>query len=239
MWPFHDIAAEERNYVKVSLFHFQCTFWHWFEHEEVDFSQMPISGVFVFHDPRQWALDIQILCDVLQSGGIIGGPYIGQSSKPVELIFCNPDLLWRSAFERPRLGQGSFIQAFQAVYRVCCHTIFGVSMLMFGIQALTGSTYPYIQYGKPTAATYSFAEKVLTDRLEALYGHRRLPPVLVLLWCHHSLAPLTLSHRYMIGGRSRYCCPLLRHCWDVIKTKIIRSQVWYEIFLAMPYETKV
>jgi len=51
------------------------------------------------------------------------------------------------------LGQGAFKEAFQAVYK-----------------ALTGSIYPYVQYGKPTRATYKFAESVLTDRLEEIYG---------------------------------------------------------------------
>ena len=102
--------------------------------QPVDFSKTPISAVFVFHDPRNWSLDIQIICDVIQSNGIIGGPYDldpadqqpqpthkntpdVQRHKPVELIFCNPDLLWRSEFERPRLGQGAFREAFQAVYK--------------------------------------------------------------------------------------------------------------------------
>jgi ribonucleotide monophosphatase NagD (HAD superfamily) len=64
---------------------------------------------------------VQIICDVIQSGGIIGGPYVHpdeQTNKPIELVFCNPDLLWRSDFDRPRLGQGAFKDAFQAVYKV-------------------------------------------------------------------------------------------------------------------------
>jgi len=71
----------------------------------------------------------------------------------VQLFFCNPDLVWRSDFERPRLGQGAFKEAFQAVYK-----------------SLTGSTYPYVQYGKPTSATYKFAERILADHIDALYG---------------------------------------------------------------------
>jgi len=56
------------------------------------------------------------MCDVIQSGGVIGGPY-QPATRPIELVFCNPDLLWRSDFDRPRLGQGAFITAFQAVYK--------------------------------------------------------------------------------------------------------------------------
>lgn len=61
------------------------------------------------------------MCDIIQSGGIIGGPYVPleqQLGKPIELVFCNPDLIWRSDFPRPRLGQGAFKEAFQAVYKV-------------------------------------------------------------------------------------------------------------------------
>lgn len=32
--------------------------------------------------------------------------------------------------------------------------------------------YPCVQYGKPTMATYKFAERVLRDRLEELNGGR-------------------------------------------------------------------
>jgi hypothetical protein len=37
-------------------------------------------------------------------------------------------------------------------------------------QALTGAPYPHVQYGKPTKATYDFAEKMLRARMKELYG---------------------------------------------------------------------
>lgn len=81
-----------------------------------------MGGIFVFHDPRNWALDIQVMCDVIRAGGIVGGPYVSESGRPrtaaVDLVFCNPDMQWRSAFERPRIGQGAFKEAFQAVFKV-------------------------------------------------------------------------------------------------------------------------
>ena len=93
----------------------------------MDFSSIPISAIFVFHDPRNWSLDIQITLDVIRSRGIIGGPYLdtppqqapGVDEKPIEVVFCNPDLLWKSDFPQPRLGQGAFRLAFQAVHEVC------------------------------------------------------------------------------------------------------------------------
>lgn len=63
---------------------------------------------------------VQVACDVIQSEGIIGGPYVplDKQKKPVDLIFCNPDLIWRADFDRPRIGQGGFKVAFQAVFKV-------------------------------------------------------------------------------------------------------------------------
>jgi len=84
--------------------------------EEADFSRTIFSAILVFHDPRNWGVDIQVMCDLIQSGGVIGGPH-KHSNKPVELIFCNADLLWRSDFDQPRFGQGAFLAAFQAVFK--------------------------------------------------------------------------------------------------------------------------
>ncbi|KAJ7502839.1 HAD-like domain-containing protein [Mycena galericulata] len=146
VWPFHQLTTTEGAAIK-----------------KVNFSETSISAIFVFHDPRNWALDVQVVCDVIQSGGLIGGPYIHlkEQKTPIELVFCNPDLIWRSDFDRPRLGQGAFKEAFQAVFK-----------------ALTGSEYPYVQLGKPSRATYDFATRVLSDQLHDLTGHSGpLPPV--------------------------------------------------------------
>ncbi|TFK74535.1 HAD-superfamily hydrolase [Pluteus cervinus] len=128
VWPFHQLTEPENATTR-----------------RTEFSRTPIAAIFVFHDPRNWALDVQVLCDVIQSGGIIGGPYINlKDHKPVDLIFCNPDLLWRSDFPNSRLGQGAFKEAFQGVFK-----------------ALTGNEYPYVQLGKPTKVTYDYAKAVL------------------------------------------------------------------------------
>ncbi|KAJ7350323.1 HAD hydrolase [Mycena albidolilacea] len=148
VWPFHQLTDGERAATK-----------------EVDFSKTPISAVFVFHDPRNWALDVQVICDVIQSAGLIGGPYVPleEQTNPIKLYYCNPDLIWRSDFDRPRLGQGGFKAAFQSVFK-----------------ALTGSEYPYIQFGKPTRATYDFATQILRTNLQDLPGREidsPLPPI--------------------------------------------------------------
>ncbi|VDB95371.1 unnamed protein product [Peniophora sp. CBMAI 1063] len=141
VWGFYDLTPEEAASSKT-----------------FDFAQTPISAAFVFHDPRNWALDIQILLDVILSGGYIGKPWSHSSNpqtSPVDLVFCNPDLIWKSDFPVPRLGQGAFREAFQSVFK-----------------AVTGEEYRYTQYGKPTKPSYDFARKMLEDRLRALGAHQ-------------------------------------------------------------------
>jgi ribonucleotide monophosphatase NagD (HAD superfamily) len=176
------LSPEDRLYTRVCPQHYTDHNWG-LPIQPVDFSQTPISAVFVFHDPRNWGLDIQVICDIILSGGTVGAPYQRKHDTTVELVFCNPDLIWRNDFPRPRLGQGAFAKAFQAVFKVSAvrHAPVPLGWLeilwMVVKQSLTGSEYPYVQYGKPTQATYKFAEQVLLDHVEMLHGHRRLPPV--------------------------------------------------------------
>ncbi|KAF7375935.1 Fungal-trans domain-containing protein [Mycena sanguinolenta] len=135
VWPFHQLTDTERAATKPA-----------------NFSQTPISAIFVFHDPRNWALDVQVICDVIQSAGLIGGPYVPleRQTNPVELVFL--------------LGQGAFKAAFHLSVP----------------QALTGSEYPYIQFGKPAHATYDFAAHVLRTHMQDLLGRELdgpLPPI--------------------------------------------------------------
>ncbi|KAI0047560.1 HAD-superfamily subfamily IIA hydrolase [Auriscalpium vulgare] len=138
VWPFYDLTPSEVASIKPE-----------------DFSTTPIGEIFVFHDPRNWALGIQIMSDVILSRGLIGTPYTSpeDGKEGVKVVFCNPDLVWRGGFERSRLGQGAFREAFQAVFT-----------------ALTGKPYPHLQYGKPTTATYDFASELLQRSISEAYG---------------------------------------------------------------------
>ncbi|KAJ3787292.1 HAD-like domain-containing protein [Lentinula aff. detonsa] len=141
IWPFIHVTESELASAKP-----------------VDFSRTPISAVFVCHDPRNWGVDVQIMCDVLRSGGLLEGPYVDATKQTIQVVFCNPDLIWKSDFPRPRLGQGAFKASFQAVYKM-----------------LTGSEYPYTQFGKPTKPTYDYARRVLHNLLDESYGPGKLP----------------------------------------------------------------
>ena len=70
----------------------------------------------------------QILLDIVRFGTKTKsayGPAARKSNEPrpelkdqVNLVFCNPDLIWRGAFTEPRLGQGGFIKAFTTLHSV-------------------------------------------------------------------------------------------------------------------------
>lgn len=124
----------------------------------------------VFNDPRDWALDTQLILDLLLSiSGHLGTlstkngnptlPNRGyqQDSQP-ELYFSNPDLLWAASYHLPRLGQGGFQAALEGVFN-----------------AITGGPANGVQlhkqlFGKPTQGTFTFAENRLKQHRTVLRG---------------------------------------------------------------------
>ncbi|KAK0717179.1 HAD-like domain-containing protein [Lasiosphaeria miniovina] len=132
---------------------------------------LKIDAMFVLNDPRDWALDIQVLADLLLSEQGYMGTYSsknGNASLPNHgwqrdgqptLYFSNADLLWAAAYHLPRFGQGAFQAAIAGVWH-----------------RLTNGAAPLRRtvIGKPHADTYRFAERVLTahrnDTLRRL-GH--------------------------------------------------------------------
>ncbi|KAI0172836.1 putative HAD superfamily hydrolase [Hypoxylon sp. FL1284] len=127
--------------------------------------QPKIDAVLVFNDPRDWALDIQLITDLLQSrGGVLGtySPLNGradldnagwQRDGQPKLYFSNPDLLWSAAYHLPRFGQGAFQAALAGVW-----------------DQVTGGAAPLRRtvIGKPHARTYAYAERVLDAHRRAV-----------------------------------------------------------------------
>ncbi|EZF30826.1 TIGR01456 family HAD hydrolase [Trichophyton interdigitale MR816] len=124
---------------------------------------LKVDAILVFNDPRDWALDIQIIIDLLLSReGIVGTisdknnrddlPNRGyqQDGQPA-LYFSNPDLLWAAGYHQPRLGQGGFCAALEGVW-----------------SAMTGGSESGVallktMIGKPHKLTYDFAEQRLIE----------------------------------------------------------------------------
>lgn len=118
---------------------------------------LQIHSIFIFNDPRDWALDTQILLDILLSdSGILGTQSLDlQHARQVPLFFSNPDLHWASQYHLPRLGQGGFQAAFKGVW-----------------DAVTDGKIPlqYTLIGKPSQSTFEFAEKRLVEHRNELLG---------------------------------------------------------------------
>jgi len=139
---------------------------------------LKIDAVFVYNDPRDWGLDLQVLMDVMLSHKGIMGTYSsknGDASLPNSgylqdgqppLYFSNPDLLWAADYHLSRLGQGGFRAAVDGLW-----------------QALTSSKdHPTPELykrvaGKPFRETYEFAEKQLLRHRDAKFGKSQAPPL--------------------------------------------------------------
>lgn len=129
-----------------------------------------IAAIFVFNDPRDWALDTQIIVDLLRSrGGVLGthSPRNGraehanhgwQSDGQPELYFSNHDLLWSAAYHLPRFGQGAFQAALAGIWR----------QMTGGRAELRRTTI-----GKPYARTYEYAERVLGEWRASMLSKRK------------------------------------------------------------------
>lgn len=148
---------------------------------------LKIDAIFVYADPRDWALDIQIVLDVLLSTKGILGTYSSMNSDSAHtnkgyqqdsqppIYFSNPDLLWAAAYHLSRLGQGGFREALDGVWA-----------------AITGGPKEGVELkktviGKPYRETYEFAENRLLSHREYLFGK------------HASSQKQLLKRVYMVG----------------------------------------
>lgn len=134
-----------------------------------------IDAIFVFNDPRDWGLDMQVIVDLLLSSqGVIGTkssknnrsdlPNRGyqQDGQPA-LYFSNPDLIWAAAYHLPRLGQGAFREALEGVWT-----------------AISGGASKGVELkktviGKPSHVTYEYAERQLIRNRTRFFGDQDSP----------------------------------------------------------------
>jgi HAD superfamily hydrolase (TIGR01456 family) len=127
---------------------------------------LKIDAVFVFNDPRDWALDSQIILDLLLSKQGILGTYSeknGDESLPnngwqqdgqPKLFFSNPDVFWSTSYHLPRLGQGGFQASLQGIWDATTN----------------GAKLERTVIGKPFPSTYSYAERVLHKHRNQMLG---------------------------------------------------------------------
>ncbi len=110
-----------------------------------------VEAVMLFHDPHDWGESIQVMCDAVIARTRAAG-------EPPAVYFSNPDFVFAGKHPEPRLAQGAFHSALCAVYR-----------------GLTGLDLEYKVFGKPTDATYAYAERALElqtngQKLDTVFG---------------------------------------------------------------------
>ncbi|XP_020224406.1 uncharacterized protein YKR070W [Cajanus cajan] len=107
-----------------------------------------VQAAFVVSDPVDWSRDIQVLCDILKTGGLPGrnvGP------QP-HIYFANDDLEYQTKFPSERLGMGAFRIALESIFnRIHPHTL------------------DYTCFGKPHPSVFKNAEIVLQKLVPSLY----------------------------------------------------------------------
>ncbi|KAL4763924.1 putative aspartyl-tRNA synthetase Dps1 [Aspergillus foveolatus] len=138
---------------------------------------LKIDAIFVFNDPRDWALDAHIIIDLLLSSqGVLGtiSDKNGRANLPNRgyqqdgqppLYFSNPDLWWAAAYSLPRLGQGGFREALEGMW-----------------SAITGGSSKGVELrktviGKPSQGTYEFAENQLLRNRSRAFGFETKRPL--------------------------------------------------------------
>ncbi len=93
------------------------------------------GAVLIFHDPVDWALDMQIASDILSQT---------TDREAVPLFGCNADLAYSTEYHLPRFTQGAFLASFRHLY-----------------EAYHNTPLNYTLFGKPYRIQYDFAEKML------------------------------------------------------------------------------
>ncbi|KAF3433826.1 hypothetical protein FNV43_RR24929 [Rhamnella rubrinervis] len=107
-----------------------------------------VKAAFVVSDPVDWGRDIQVLCDVLRSGGLPGQ----ENEHQPPLYFAADDLEYQAAFPSERLGMGAFRIALESIFDRIHH-----------------NALEYTSFGKPHPFVFKNAEAVLR-KLQQYYS---------------------------------------------------------------------
>ncbi|KAJ4972285.1 hypothetical protein NE237_005384 [Protea cynaroides] len=111
-----------------------------------------VQAAFVVSDSVDWSRDIQVLCDILTTGGL---PGTERSNHQPPLYFANDDLEYQAEFPSERLGMGAFRIALEAVFNRIHH-----------------STLEYTSFGKPNPSVFKNAEEILRLQLSSYCNYQ-------------------------------------------------------------------
>ncbi|XP_043700773.1 uncharacterized protein YKR070W isoform X2 [Telopea speciosissima] len=110
-----------------------------------------VQAAFVVSDSVDWSRDIQVLCDILTTGGL---PGTERSRHQPPLYFANDDLEYQAEFPSERLGMGAFRIALEGIFN-----------------RIHPSTLEYTSFGKPNPLVFKNAEETLKLLLSSYCNH--------------------------------------------------------------------
>ncbi|CAK8997749.1 Uncharacterized protein YKR070W, partial [Durusdinium trenchii] len=107
----------------------------------------PIEAVLIFYEPADWALELQVITDVLAGGHPLGAEGAGAAAlQRAEVYSSNSDFLWQAGYPVPRFGNGAFVCALQELWL-----------------KRSGSPLQIQEYGKPYAVQFQAARQLLSQ----------------------------------------------------------------------------
>jgi len=96
---------------------------------------LSFGAIFILNDPLYWGRDAQIVTDLVQASG-----------NKIPVYDSCSDLIYATEYGPPRYGAGSFRYAVQHL-----------------VQSLEGEPINNVVFGKPSAYTYDYCEKVISS----------------------------------------------------------------------------
>ncbi|CAJ0937510.1 unnamed protein product, partial [Mesorhabditis belari] len=154
----------------------------------------PIEAIVLLGEPLHWESALQLLLDVLITGGDPASLQYKRGSiqyPNLPLLACNVDMVWMAekGVNLPRIGHGSFLTCLEAMYG-----------------KLTGRDLRYTAVlGKPTEVSYLHATHCLQDMANDL---QQPPPKAVYVIGDNPLSDIlgsNLYNRYLQhGGKGRF-----------------------------------
>ncbi|XP_024031786.1 uncharacterized protein YKR070W isoform X1 [Morus notabilis] len=140
-----------------------------------------VQAVFIVSDSVDWSRDIQVLCDILRTGGLPGRE-VGHQPP---LYFAHDDLTYQAAFPSERFGMGAF--------RIALESVFSSNVTSLNYKC---RIYPhalkYTSYGKPNPLVFKNAETLLEQLVSSLPRSSHLAD-------HTNAGSHHLKRLYMIG----------------------------------------
>uniref|UniRef100_A0A8C5QWU5 Haloacid dehalogenase-like hydrolase domain-containing 5 n=1 Tax=Leptobrachium leishanense TaxID=445787 RepID=A0A8C5QWU5_9ANUR len=111
-----------------------------------------IDAVILFGEPIRWETNLQIIIDVLMTGGYPANAHQSATRPHIPLLACNMDLMWMSEARSPRFGHGIFMLCLENIYK-----------------KITGDDLKYeVLMGKPSEITYQYAEFLIRLQTAAM-----------------------------------------------------------------------